>query len=138
MKIASKAFMVVLLIWTMAMLVWGLGGFFEYFTGIEPFIHLQNSAYPRAVQFVHWFLITLTGGMFVFGYFSKWKWTPFVMVLLFSNLAVLCTIETFDFMYEQWSYSAYGTEMVSYVLLSMFLLFSPLSKSHFNHRIENR
>ncbi|WP_149277326.1 hypothetical protein [Pareuzebyella sediminis] len=135
MKIASKVVMMVLLSWTMVMLVWGLSGFFEYFSGIKPLIHLQNSAYTRTVQFVHWLLITLTGGAFVLGYFLKWKWTPFVMVMLFSNLAVLCTIQTFDFMSEQWSYTAYSTEIVLYVLLSAFLLFSSLSKSHFKHRI---
>ncbi|WP_149304723.1 hypothetical protein [Pareuzebyella sediminis] len=135
MKIVSKVVMMVLLSWTMVMLVWGLSGFFEYFSGIKPLIHLQNSAYPRTVQFVHWLLITLTGGAFVLGYFLKWKWTPFVMVMLFSNLAVLCTIQTFDFMSEQWSYTAYSTEIVLYVLLSAFLLFSSLSKSHFKHRI---
>jgi hypothetical protein len=135
MKLASKILLIVLLIWTMVMLIWGLSGFFEYFSGIKPFINLQNSAYPKAVQFVHWLLITLTGGTFVFGYFLKWKWTPYVMVILFSNLAVLCTIQTFDFMSEQWSYTAYSTEIVLYVLLSAFLLFSSLSKSHFEHRI---
>jgi len=135
MKIASKVLMIVFLIWTMVMVVWGLGGFFEYFTGIKPVIKLQNAAYPGAVQFVHWFLITLTGGTFVFGYFLKWKWTPFVMVLLFSNLAVLCTIQTFDFMSEQWSYTAYFSELILYVLLSVFLLFSSLSKSHFKHSL---
>ena len=135
MKRISKVLMIVLLIWTMLMLVWGLGGSFEYFTGIKPIIKLQNSAYPSAVQFVHWFLITLTGGSFVFGYFLKWKWTPFVMVMLFFNLAVLCTIQTFDFMSEQWSYTAYFSELILYVLLSAFLLFSSLSKSHFKHRV---
>jgi hypothetical protein len=135
MKIASKILLFVLLIWTMVMLIWGLSGFFEYFTGIKPVIHLQNSAYPKTVQFVHWLLITLTGGTFVFGYFLKWKWTPSFMVMLFSNLAVLCTIQTFDFMSEQWSYTAYSTEIVLYVLLSAFLLFSSHSKSHFEHRI---
>jgi hypothetical protein len=134
MKIIAKVLMVVLLIWTMVMLAWGLGGFFEYFTRIKPLIQLQNAAYPDAVQFVHWLLITLTGGTFVFGYFLKWKWTPYVMVMLFSNLAVLCTIQTFDFMSDQWSYTAYSTEIILYVLLSAFLLISSLSKSHFKHR----
>ncbi|WP_299363183.1 hypothetical protein [Winogradskyella sp.] len=133
MVLLSKLYMGLLLIATTGMLVWGLAGFFEYFTEITPFIKLQNDAYPSGVQFVHWFLITLTGGTFLIGYFTKWKWTPFAMVLLFSNLAVLCTIETFDFMSEQWSFSAYSIEMLSYVAHSSFLLISALSKSHFRH-----
>ena len=133
MKLLSKLYMSLLLIATIGMLVWGLAGFFEYYTGITPFIALQNPAYPNGVQFVHWLLITLTGSTFLIGYFAKWKWTPFAMILLFSNLAVLCTIETFDFMSEQWSFSAYAIEMVSYIVHSAFLLTSALSKSHFKH-----
>lgn len=133
MKLSSKLYMSLLLIATTGMLIWGLAGFFEYFTGITPFIKLQNSAYPNGVQFVHWLLITLTGACFLIGYIAKWKWTPFVMVLLFSNLAVLCTIETFDFMSDQWSFSAYATEMLLYVVHSVFLLKSSLSQSRFKH-----
>lgn len=133
MKVLAKFYMGLLLVATIGMLVWGVAGFFEYFTEITPFIKLQNDAYPSAVQFMHWFLITTTGTTFFFGYFMRWKWTPFAMVMLFSNLAVLCTIQTFDFMSAQWSFSAYFTEMISYVVHSAFLLFSSLSKSRFNH-----
>lgn len=133
MKALSKYYMGLLLIVTTGMLVWGLAGFFEYFTGIVPFITLQNAAYPGGVQFVHWLLITLTGFTFLPGYLYKWKWTPFIMVMLFSNLAVLCTIETFDFMSAQWSFGAYLTEMLSYPAHSAFLLFSSLSKTRFQH-----
>ena len=134
MQFLSKAYMTLLLLGAIGMLVWGLAGFFEYFTGIVPFINLQNAAYPSGVQFVHWLLITVTGGVFLFGYILRWKWTPFAMVLLFSNLAVLCTIQTFDFMSEQWGYSQYFTEVVLYVVHSSFLLFSSISKSHFGFK----
>ena len=81
MTILSKLYMNLLLIATLTMLVWGIAGFLEYFTGITPFIKLQNAAYPSGVQFVHWLLITLTGATFIIGYVTKWKWTPFAMVL---------------------------------------------------------
>ncbi len=127
--------MALLLLMAISMLIWGLAGFFEYFTGIVPFIELQNEAYPSGVQLVHWLLISLTGAVFLFGYLFKWKWTPFGMVLLFSNLAVLCTIQTFDFMSEQWGYSQYFTEIVLYVVHSSFLLFSSISKSRFGFKL---
>lgn len=133
MKIISKLYMALLLFAAIAMLIWGLAGFIEYFTGITPLIELQNAAYPSGVQFVHWLLITLTGAFFSIGYFTKWKWTPFVAVLLFSNLAVLCTIETFDFMSDQWGFTPYVIEMSSYVVHSVFLLSSSLSRSRFKH-----
>ncbi len=113
------------------MLVWGLVGFFEYFSGIKPIIELQNKVYPKGVQFVHWFLISLSGFTFLLGYLNHWKLTPFAMLVLFSNLAILCTIETFDFMSKQWSLKAFITELIFYLVTSLFLLNSAVSKSHF-------
>lgn len=131
MVVATKVYFILLIIWSVVMLIWGLAGFFEYFTGIKPFIELQNKAYPNGVQFVHWFLISLTGFTFLIGYLTHWNLTPFAMLVLFSNLAILCTIETFDFMSEQWSLKAYITELIFYFATSLFLLNSAVSKSHF-------
>ena len=134
MRFLSKVYMMLLLLAAIGMLIWGLAGFFEYFTGIVPIIGLQNAAYPDGVQFVHWLLITIAGGLFLFGYVTQWKWTPIAMILVYSNLAVLCTIQTFDFMSAQWGYPQYFTEMVMYIIHSLFLLFSPLSRSHFGFK----
>lgn len=132
MVIASKTYMVLLAIWSLIMLIWGLAGFFEYYTGIKPIIKLQNSVYPSTVQFVHWLLISLTGGTFLIGYLTHWSLTPFAMILLFSNLTILCTIQTFDFMSEQWSLKAYISELIFYLATSLFLIHSTVSKTHFS------
>jgi len=132
MDIVSRIYFVILVAWSAIMLVWGLAGFFEYFTGITPVIKLQNSAYPGGLQFVHWFLISLTGGTFLIGYLTHWSWTPFAMILLFSNLTVMCTIQTFDFMSDQWSLNAYIGELIFYLATSLFLIYSTVSKSHFS------
>jgi hypothetical protein len=132
MDIVSRIYFVILVAWSAIMLVWGLAGFFEYFTGITPVIKLQNSAYPGGLQFVHWFLISLTGGTFLIGYLTHWSWTPFAMILLFSNLTVMCTIQTFDFMSDQWSLNAYIGELIFYLATSLFLIYSAVSKSHFS------
>lgn len=132
MKLLAKFYWNFLLVWAIFMLVWGLAGLLEYVTGITPIVPLQNAAYPSGVQFVHWFLITLTGGTFWVGYVLRLQYIPIVMSALFSNLAVLCTIETFDFMSEQWHLGYYLGELCFYVLTSRFLLLSEPSKSHFN------
>ena len=131
MIIASKIYLILLVVWSAVMLIWGLAGFFEYFTGVKPFIELQNKAYPKGVQFIHWLLISLTGAAFLIGYLMHWNITPMVMLGLFSNLAILCTIETFDFMSEQWSVKAYSLELIFYLATSLFLLNATVSKSHF-------
>src|SRR6056297_381464 len=132
MDIVSRIYFVILVAWSAIMLVWGLAGFFEYFTGITPVIKLQNSAYPGGLQFVHWFLISLTGGTFLIGYLTHWSWTPFAMILLFSNLTVMYTVQTFDFMSDQWSLNAYIGELIFYLATSLFLIYSAVSKSHFS------
>ncbi|MDN5201281.1 hypothetical protein QQ008_07910 [Fulvivirgaceae bacterium BMA10] len=131
MQFLSKAYMTLLLLGAIGMLIWGLAGFFEYFIGIVPVIGLQNAAYPSGVQFMHWLLISISGGVFLLGYIARWKWTPITMILVYSNLAVLCTIETFDFMSGQWGYPQFFMEIGLYVIHSLFLLLSPISKSHF-------
>jgi F0F1-type ATP synthase assembly protein I len=132
MDIVSRIYLVILVAWSAVMLVWGLAGFIEYFTGITPIIKLQNSAYPGGLQFVHWLLISLTGGTFLIGYLTHWSLTPFAMILLFSNLTVMCTIQTFDFMSDQWSLNAYIGELIFYLATSLFLIYSAVSKSHFS------
>lgn len=127
----SKTYLFLLVIWSVVMLVWGLAGFFEYATGIVPIIELQNKAYPSGVQFVHWLLISLTGFTFLIGFFNHWALTPFAMIVLFSNLGILCTIETFDFMSEHWSFKAYFSELIFYLGTSLFILYATVSKSHF-------
>ena len=121
MVVVSKVYFTLLIIWSLVMLIWGLAGFFEYFTGIKPIIELQNKAYPKGVQFGHWLLISLAGFIFLMGYLNHWQFTPFAMLVIFSNLAILCTIETFDFMSEQWSLKAYFTELIFYLATSIFL-----------------
>lgn len=131
MVIVPKIYFILLLIWSIVMFIWGLAGFFEYFSGIKPLIGLQNKAYPSGVQFIHWFLISLTGFTFLSGYLTHWDLTPFAMLVLFSNLAILCTIETFDYISDQWSLKAYITELIFYIVTSLFLLNSTVSKLHF-------
>jgi len=131
MELTSKIFLGLLFIWSVIMLIWGLAGFFEYFTDIKPLVELQNAAYPKGVQFIHWLLISVTGFSFLIGYLINWKLTPMIMLVLFSNLAILCTIETFDFMSEQWSIKAYLIELFFYIGTSLFLLYSDISKTHF-------
>lgn len=135
MKLINKIYLYVLLVWATIMLLWGTLGGLEYLTGLTLIAPFQNSAYPSTVQLVHWVLITLTGGSYLLGFFTKWKYTPILMALLFSNLAVLCTIETFDFMSEQWSVSYYITEMSFYALTASFLILNSTSKQHFTKTV---
>ena len=132
MKLIQNGYMIFLFVVAIVLLIWGLAGFFEYFTGIVPIIPLQNT-YPPALQFLHWLFLTLFGLIFSLGYIKRWKHLPWVAVLLFSNGALLCTIETMDFSPENWGIVPYLTELGVYVVSSAFLLLSPVSKERFGH-----
>lgn len=131
MKTIQQGYLTFLLLTAIILLIWGLTGFFEYFTGIAPIYQLQNG-YPPALQFLHWLFLTVFGLVFTIGYIKRWKFLPWVTVMLFSNGALLCTIETLDFNPDNWGLIPYLTEITVYVISSIFLLISPVSKARFN------
>ena len=71
MKLIQNGYMIFLFVVAIVLLIWGLAGFFEYFTGIVPIIPLQNT-YPPALQFLHWLFLTLFGLIFSLGYIKRW------------------------------------------------------------------
>lgn len=123
-----------LLIAVKAMLiVWALLGFVEYFDPSVAF-GLQDSNFPPGVQFLHWFLILLTGSVFVVGYSLRWRHTPHASITLYATLATICFVETVDF-------NAFGggtkrffimaLEFASYIGLATYLTRSQVVKQRF-------
>jgi len=113
------------------MLGWGILGFLEYFTGLAPLLPLQNATFPSGTQFVHWLLITLSGCVFLAGYFLRWSYTPLAMIVLYAALATLCAIETFDFMERSSRYADFARECTYYVLISIYLVRSRRMRARF-------
>ncbi|MEM1025021.1 MAG: hypothetical protein AAGD10_08320 [Myxococcota bacterium] len=115
------------------LVAWGVLGLVEYaIPSVE--LGLQNSAFPSGLQFIHFTSILVTGGVFLAGYFSAWRGTPFATVTLYAVLATICFIETVDF-------GAFGggptrfipmtLEYATYIGLSIYLLRSPGMRRHF-------
>jgi hypothetical protein len=123
-----------LLVVKIALLIWGILGFIEY---VLPSISfgLQEPNFPAGTQFLHWFLITLTGSIFIVGFVRRWKYTPFATITMYASLATMCFIQTVDF-------HAFGggtmrffimsAEFVLYILLGMYLLRSKRVIAYFN------
>lgn len=127
----SQGFSYLLILAATVMLGWGTFGFLEYFTGLAPLIPLQNSTFPEGTQFVHWMLITLSGSVFLAGYFLRWPYTPLAMIVLYAALATLCAIETFDFMENPSRYGDFARECIYYVLISIYLVRSRRMRERF-------
>ena len=113
-----------------AMLIWGIFGFFEYFFNFS-IIPLQNPDFLKGTQFLHWLLITASGVIFLFGFIAKWPYTPTAMLVIYAMLATMCFIQTFDMMTSPNRYIAYTIEIILYIVISVFLFRSQESKNYF-------
>ena len=127
----SHAFSYLIILASIVMLVWGLLGFLEYFTGQAPVLPLQNATFPAGTQFVHWTLITLSGGMYLVGFVTRWRYTPIAMAVLFGSLATMCSIQTFDFMENDSRYTDFARECFYYLIISIYLFRSKRMQNHF-------
>jgi hypothetical protein len=125
-------FSYLILLAAIAMTTWGFFGFLEYYTGLAV-IPLQNPTFPKGTQFVHWLLIFSSGTIYLAGYFTRWKGTPFAMVVLYAMLATLCAVETFDFMKNPGRHGDFIRECIMYVGISIYLFRSQRMRSHFGH-----
>ena len=122
-----------LLIVSAGLLCWGVLGLLEYFA-LGVTLGLQDESFPAGLQFMHFFAITLTGAIFVLGYFSRWPGTPQASITMYAVLATLCFVETIDF-------GAFGggttgvmimtLEFTLYVVLSIYLRRSAAVQQHF-------
>lgn len=135
MRQVSIIFSYLLLLAATVMLSWGVLGFLEYFFEIAFLVPLQNPTFPKGTQFIHWFIITSSGGVYLMGYFTKWKYTPLAMIVIYAMLATMCFIQTFDFMTNASRYTDFVRECIFYVVISVYLLRSQRMQKHFG-RIE--
>ena len=131
MKYLSLIFSYLLLLGALVMLVWGVLGFLEYLFGFAPFLPLQNPTFPKGTQLLHWLLITSSGAIYLAGYFARWRYTPFAMVVIYAMLATLCAVETFDFMQNPGRYGSFVRECIMYVIISIYLFRSQRMRARF-------
>ena len=127
----SKAFSYLIVLASMIMLGWGLLGFLEYFTGLTPLMPLQNPNFPIGMQTLHWILITATGAMFLIGFFLRWSYTPIAMPVMFTALATMCAVQTFDMLETPDRYRNFVQECVNYIIISVYLFRSELMRDRF-------
>ena len=128
---ASLAFEYLLIAAAAVMLGWGVLGFAEYLLGAVILMPLQNPTFPAGTQFLHWTLITAAGGTYLAGYFTRWKYTPPAMVVIYAMLATMCFIQTFDFMTNPERFAALARESLYYVGISLFLFRSERMQERF-------
>ena len=116
---------------SVVMLGWGLLGFLEYFTGLAPLVLLQNATFPVGMQTLHWILITASGATFLIGYFLRWRFTPIAMLVMFTALATMCAVQTFDMLESPDRYRNFVQECFNYIIISIYLFRSNRMQNRF-------
>lgn len=129
----ARLFPFVLLLISAILAVWGVAGLIEY-AAPSLGLGLQNANFPPGLQFIHFAAILATGAIFIGGYVTRWRATPFATITMYAVLATLCFVETIDF-------DAFGTgpsrfipmgiEYVAYISLSAYLLRSSAMRRRF-------
>ncbi|MEM7069896.1 MAG: hypothetical protein AAF478_13540 [Pseudomonadota bacterium] len=127
----SLGFSYLILLAATIMFCWGVLGFLEYFTGLAPVLPLQNATFPNGTQFMHWLIITASGTTYLVGYFTRWRYTPIAMLVMFGALGTLCAIQTFDFMVKPSRYNDFWREIFYYCVMSVYLVKSKRMHNHF-------
>ena len=127
----SQGFEYLIVLASVIMLGWGLLGFLEYFTGLAPLMPLQNETFPVGMQTLHWILITTAGATFLIGYFSRWSFTPIAMLVMFTALATMCSVQTFDMLESPDRYRNFVQECVNYIIISIYLFRSERMRDRF-------
>lgn len=127
----SQGFSYLIVLASFIMLGWGLLGFLEYFTGLAPLMPLQNLTFPIGMQTLHWLLITASGATFLAGYFLRWRYTPIAMLVMFTALATMCAIQTFDMLETPDRYRNFVQECVNYIVISVYLFRSHRMRDRF-------
>ena len=131
MERASRLFSYLLVLVSTFMAAWGALGLLEYFTALAPVVPVQNPAFPSGLQFMHFVAIFTSGAVFLTGYFTRWHGTPLAMVVCFTALASLCSIETLDFLTNSDRYIRFAQEVFYYVVISIYLFRSKLMQERF-------
>ena len=127
----SRGFEYLIVLASAIMLGWGLLGFLEYFTGLAPLMPLQNSTFPPGMQSLHWILITASGATYLAGYVLRWRFTPIAMLVMFTALATMCAVQTFDMLENPDRYRNFVQECVNYIIISIYLFRSKRMRDRF-------
>ena len=117
----SQGFEYLIVLASLIMLSWGLLGFLEHFSGLAPLMPLQNATFPVGMQTLHWILITASGAAFLVGYFLRWSFTPIAMLVMFTALATMCAVQTFDMLESPDRYRNFAQECINYLIISVYL-----------------
>lgn len=104
--------------------LWAFGGMIEMFVSKVPWKPYTNPEFPEWLLYIHWGSVLFASTVFLYGYFTRWSFTPHFMAVGYGLMALVCVVETFGYMTSSSKYLAMGLEYAAYTLI-LILLYNP-------------
>jgi hypothetical protein len=101
--------------------LWSTGGMLEWLLPEVPWPPYSNPDFSRGILFFHWATVIFASSGFLYGYFSRWRFTPRFMFIGYGLMASMCVIETFGYMTSETKYVAMGLEFAAYAVILIIL-----------------
>ena len=130
-KVLSRLFMAGLLVLHVALLVWALMGLAEWIFDAVPWPAVANPLFPRPMLLAHWLSVAVTAGIFLAGYTLRWPGTPLAVAAGYAAMAVVCLIETTQYLVHDGRWLAMGLEYAAYLGIGFYLFRSAHARAVF-------
>jgi hypothetical protein len=103
--------------------LWGMVGLAEWLLPSVPWPRVSNPELPRGILLAQWVLLLTAAGVFIAGYFTRWRLTPWAMAAVYTAMASLCALQTFTYLTNESRFRAMAIEYVEYAVI-LVILFS--------------
>lgn len=127
----AKAVLAGLVLLHVGLLVWALMGTAELLLGDVPWTPVANPLFPPLMLAGHWLSVLYTSIVFLLGTFYRWPLTPPATVAGYGAMALVCLIETTQFLVHDGRWLAMTLEYAAYIAITLFLFGSAYMRGYF-------
>ena len=113
------------------LLLWAAGGIIEMITPEVMWKPYTNPEFPGWVLVIHWGSVLFASVIFLYGYLTHWSRTPYVMIIAYGLMSLVCLIETFGFMTGKSKYLLMAIEFTAYIAILLLLFKTNYFRSRF-------
>lgn len=111
-------FLIHLFLW-----IWSIGGMSEWLLPNVPWQPYSNPLFPDWLLFFHWIVVIFASSGFLYGYLTRWEYTPSFMIIGYGLMALICLIETLGYLISPYRYLLMFAEYSAYIFI-LFILHS--------------
>ncbi|ABS64931.1 hypothetical protein Plav_3327 [Parvibaculum lavamentivorans DS-1] len=124
-------FLQLLVVLHAGLLLWALTGLMELVLPTVPWPRVANPLLPRPMLLAHWFSVLAASLAFLAGYTAGWRHTPLAVALGYGAMAIVCFVETTQFLVHDGRWLAMALEYAAYLGIGIFLFRASPARKRF-------